>query len=111
MISIYYLFKIYFSILLPKLSDAINIKAPTTAPITKASRYISGLLTALAKTAKIPPCGALDTIPKVILRAPAIPLEMNNGGITRAGLLAANGIAPSVMNANPITSFTKAPLR
>ena len=103
MISIYYLFKFYFTIFLPKLSDAINSNAPNTAPITKANRYINGLLTALARIAKIPPCGAFDTIPKVILKAPAIPLEMNNGGITRAGLLAANGIAPSVMNANPIT--------
>ena len=95
--------KSYFTIFFPKLKDAINISAPSSAPITKANRYIGQLLTAPAKIAKIPPWGAFDTAPKIILNAPAIPLEMNNGGITRVGLLAANGIAPSVINYNPIT--------
>ena len=97
--SIFILFFYFF----PKFNETISKIAPNTEPSTNANKYIIGLLTAPTAIAKIPPCGAFDTAPKVILNAPATPLDRNNGGITRNGLLAANGIAPSVIKANPIT--------
>ena len=52
---LYLIKNFYFTIFFPKLSEAISSNAPNTAPITNANRYISGLLTALARIAKIPP--------------------------------------------------------
>ena len=98
-----FLYLYYFSTFFPKFNETISKIAPNTEPSTNANKYIIGLLTAPTAIAKIPPCGAFDTAPKVILNAPATPLYRNNGGITRNGLLAANGIAPSVIKANPIT--------
>ena len=97
------IFLIKYYLFFLKFSEAINNTAPTNVPTTNASKYINGLLTAPTAIANIPPCGAFDTEPNTILNAPATPLDKNNGGITRNGLLAANGIAPSVINANPIT--------
>lgn len=80
-----------------------NSSAEITDPTNNDTRYMTGLLTPPARTANIPPCGAVDTEPNCIDKAPATPAPTNNDGITLAGFDAANGIAPSVIKARPIT--------
>ena len=52
---------------------------------------------------KIPPWGALILDPKPKAIAPATPEPTIIEGITRNGSAAANGMAPSVINDNPMT--------
>ena len=93
----------YLLAFFPKLRETISSSAPKTIPIIIARIYMIGLVIAPTKTANIPPCGAFDLQSKSILKAPATPLEINSGGMTLKGLLAANGMAPSVMKESPMT--------
>ena len=74
---------------------------PITEPTTNDIKYPRGLL--ITGNTKIPPWGALNAHPKNIDNAPAVADPTTQAGITLSGSAAANGIAPSVMNDNPIT--------
>ena len=81
----------------------INPIAPTRPPINQATMNSNGFVIPPANTAKTPPWGTKLTDPKSMLKAPETPAPMAKGGITRTGLEAANGIAPSVIKAAPMT--------
>ena len=49
----------------------------------------------------MPPCGASDCTPNAMLRPPVTAPPTIEAGMTRSGSAAANGIAPSLMNAAP----------
>ena len=77
-----------------------NINAVTNEPITIDIRYITGFVT--TGNTNIPPCGAGNNTPNIIESPPAIAAPIIEAGITFTGSDAANGIAPSVINYNPI---------
>ena len=56
-------------------------------------------------TTKIPPCGAINVQPNIITNAPLNADPITHDGITLNGSLAANGIAPSVINDKPKIIF------
>ena len=65
-----FLYLYYFSTFFPKFNETISKIAPNPEPSTNANKYIIGLLTTPTAIAKIPPCYAFDTAPKVILNTP-----------------------------------------
>ena len=75
--------------------------APTIVPITTDNRYINGF--PITGNTNIPPWGALSVQLKNIDNAPAVAEPITAEGITLNGSAAANGIAPSEINDNPIT--------
>ena len=77
-----------------------RITAPTIEPTKIATKYMNQF--PITGKTKIPPCGAGNVQPKIIVNAPATAEPMTHEGITFNGSAAANGIAPSVMNDNPM---------
>ena len=74
-----------------------------TVPTTRETRYITAFPT--TGNTKIPPCGAISVHPNNIDIPPAIAEPMIQDGSTCSGSDAANGIAPSVINARPMIKF------
>ena len=90
---------LYFASLIGFFSNANNI-IPTNEPITIAAKYPNGF--PITGSTNIPPCGALKVHLKNADKAPAVAEPTTQAGITLIGSAAANGIAPSVINDNPI---------
>ena len=77
-----------------------NIAIPTTEPITTAAKNPNGF--PITGNTNIPPWGALNWQLNNIVSAPAVAEPTTHEGITLNGSAAAKGIAPSVINDNPI---------
>ena len=75
-------------------------------PTTSARRYIAACPT--TGNTKIPPCGAIRVQLNAMESAPASPEPITHAGMTCSGSDAANGIAPSVINASPMIKFVGA---
>lgn len=87
--------------LFPIPRNTINNIVPSTVPTTRETIYINGFDIAPTRSTNIPPWGAFEVQPNNILKVPATPLEINKAGITLNELLAANGMAPSVITSLP----------
>ena len=75
----------------------------TNVPTKRATRYITAF--SITGTTKIPPWGAIKVHPNTMESAPAAAEPTIHAGNTCTGSDAANGIAPSVINASPMTKF------